>query len=175
VKSTLKNTSIGINVNTKHFISKIENFLTEEEYQLTQENKQWIIQSSTYDKNDTHGFLFSRVEIDDPRYVKISDRIKESFGLQKYNLIKAYYNGQWFGRDGEFHEDDSEKTVLIYTQRWKAEWGGFTHFIPEFQKHVIIPPITNSAICFDGYIPHKSYAFSEQFAPMRITLAFKYS
>jgi hypothetical protein len=179
VKSTLKNTSIGINVTTKHTISKIENFLTEEEYLhinalVGDGNFPWTLQTSkTGGDTERHGFLQSIVNLEYPLYIQISDKIVKSFNLQDYTLGRAYYNGQWFSRDGSFHCDDGSKTVLIYLTPWDPEWGGFTHFMPN-NEHIIIPPVTNSAVCFDANIPHKAYSFSLQHAPMRITLAFKY-
>lgn len=175
----LKNTLTVINVTTKHTISKIENFLTEEEYShisslLQDKYFPWTIQISVPENDRIRdGFLESTVDIDDLFYKKLSDKIVDNFNLQDYTLARAYYNGQWFSRDGCFHIDDGEKTVLIYISPWNPEWGGFTHFMPD-DNHVIILPTTNSAVCFDAKIPHKAYSFSLQHAPMRITLAFKY-
>lgn len=180
MKSTPKNTSIGINVTTKHTISKIENFLTEEEFihinaLVGDANFPWTLQTSTPGGNTlTNGFLQSIANLEYPLYIQISDKIVKSFNLQEYTLGRAYYNGQWFSRDGHFHCDDGKKTVLIYMSDWDREWGGFTHFMPKDDDHIIIPPITNSAVCFDAKIPHKAYSFSHQHTPMRISLAFKY-
>jgi len=86
-----------------------------------------------------------------------------------------YFNGQWPGRDGIFHIDECDFTVLLYVSDYDPEWGGFTHFINSNnpKDHLAIPPITNRLVIFPSHIRHKAYSFCSQDCPMRISLTFK--
>ncbi len=96
-----------------------------------------------------------------------------------YKLGRVYFNGQWFGREGDFHtdhDDPKSHTVIIYTnQTYTWGWGGFTEFIdPEVHNcHKIVAPVLYRAVHFPANILHKAYAFTHQDCPMRTSLNFK--
>lgn len=161
---------------TSNNIQVKENFLSDVEYDKVLEylnNSEWTIQVSNRGDDPSKGFLMSRVKPNKFFYEDLVSKVKNSFGISG-NIQEIYFNGQWFGRDGQFHTDGSDKTVLIYISEWRPDWGGFTHLYDN-GSHIIFVPIKNNAVCFPGNILHKSYAFSEQFCPMRVTLALKFS
>ena len=161
-------------------INIIPNFLSNDEMLAVREylnSADWKIQTSYI--GDTpffkyrDGFLYHKVENHNDFFWKvIADKIRQKFNFDN-QIERVYFNGQWFGRDGKFHIDKCDKTVLIYITDWESDWGGFTHFTYN-GDHAVVPPITNSAICFPGNVTHKAYSFSQQNAPMRITLAYKF-
>jgi len=136
----------------------------------------WKMQSSDKDNNSIPGdtSFFIR-DLQDEQYVitNIFNKIKKILG-DNINLGRVYLNGQFPGRNGSFHVDGCDRTVLIYLSKWDVEWGGFTHILGEnFPESKIIEPIFNRFVCFPGNLLHKAYSFSYQHCPMRISLAYK--
>ncbi len=163
-------------------IDTIPNFLSDDEMQAVEYYLDWSHWGLQVPDNRKHcklrdGFLFHGVSDTEERgaffWDSILKKVRQSFGLNN-DLQRIYFNGQWFGRDGKFHKDNCDKTVLIYISDWQPEWGGFTHLM-DGDDHAVVMPITNTAVCFPGNMLHKAYAFSQQTAPMRVTLAYKFT
>ena len=134
------------------------------------------MQSSDKDNNSIPGdtSFFIRDLHEEPYVItNIFNKIKKILG-DNINLGRVYLNGQFPGRNGFFHVDDCDRTVLIYLSKWDVEWGGFTHILGEnFPESKIIEPIFNRFVCFPGNLLHKAYSFSYQHCPMRISLSYK--
>ena len=155
----------------------LENFISLDQlkhFRKTIETGAWITHKSTNEGND-----FLNMDVTDDSYynTEILNHIKEKIN-PNLKLGRAYFNGQWFGRDGSFHIDDTDpknKTVIIYTnQVYSWGWGGFTEFIdPEAGEHKVVAPILYRAVYFPANILHKAYAYTHQDCPMRTSLNFK--
>ena len=94
-------------------------------------------------------------------------------------IIRIYANGQSFGQDGEFHQDDSTPdswTLLLYLNDIKEEeidnWGGGTQFKMENAIENQYP-IPNMAILFRSDIWHRGLAPSRTVGDIRVTVTWK--
>ena len=160
----------------------IDNFLTKEELEQVQnkncyKDSYWEIHNSNSKlKDDVIDFntpFLSKNLLDNEYYNSyLFNKIKKFFN-QDYKLKEVYLNGHEALRNGSFHQDESDRTVLLYITPWEPAWGGFTHFIKSEKEHIIIPPIEGRLVNFRSDIIHKAYAFCNSNCPMRITAAFK--
>ena len=160
----------------------IDDFLNKEEldYITTPDHyhdffKTWELQTSDIE-NPTPDFnlVFLKKSLMDNKYYTsyLFDKIKKTFN-QNYKLVDVYLNGQFPGRDGAFHTDNADRTVLLYTNDWNPALGGFTHFMKSKTDHIITAPLMGKLVNFKSSILHKGYSFCNQNCPMRITAAFK--
>tara|TARA_B100001250_G_C19591898_1_gene696725 strand:+ start:182 stop:649 length:468 start_codon:yes stop_codon:yes gene_type:complete len=152
-------------------IEQYDNFLSTKDLERVIEDTndvQWRIQTS-----NGKGLDFLEYDVTDQEYYNSYLKGQIDKVVKTPNrLERIYFNGQWPGRDGTVHIDNCEQTVLLYIVPCLPEWGGFTQLL-QGSEQIIIPPVQNRLIVFDGNIPHKGYSFSHQACPMRITLAFK--
>jgi len=160
----------------------IDNFLTKEELEQVQnknsyKDSYWEIHNSNSRLRDdmidfNTPFLIKHL-MDNEYYTSyLFNKIKKFFN-QDYKLKNVYLNGYEALRNGSFHQDESDRTVILYITPWEPAWGGFTHFMKSERDHVIVPPILGRLVNFRSDIIHKAYAFCNQNCPMRITAAFK--
>ena len=158
----------------------IDDFLTQEELSniqriSTYKDPYWEIQNSN-EKQDVFDFytpFLIKNLMDNEYYTSyLFNKIKKFFN-QDYKLEDVYLNGHEALRNGSFHQDLCDRTVLLYITPWEPAWGGFTHFMKSEKEHIIIPPIEGRLVNFRSDIIHKAYAFCNQNCPMRITAAFK--
>lgn len=96
-----------------------------------------------------------------------------------HTLVRCYANGMAYGMDGTIHTDANgpgNYTAVYYPhERWSPNWGGETIFY-NLQENGIVGcyyPKPNSAVVFDGRIPHRANGVTRSYAGMRITLMFK--
>ena len=96
-----------------------------------------------------------------------------------FKLKRVYANGQTFGQDGAFHQDDTEPNCLTFLTYMNSidgseleSWGGETQFkIDEgFLSYV---PETNSALLFDSRLWHRGMSPNRHMDGMRVTIAWK--
>jgi Rps23 Pro-64 3,4-dihydroxylase Tpa1-like proline 4-hydroxylase len=96
-----------------------------------------------------------------------------------FQLKRVYANGQTFGQDGAFHQDDTEPncfTFIMYLNPIDEcdleKWGGETQFKVDegFLSYV---PLTNSAILFDSRLWHRGMSPNRHVDVMRVTVAWK--
>ena len=96
-----------------------------------------------------------------------------------HRLVRCYANAMSYGMDGTVHIDSTKPnnfTAVYYPhERWSPNWGGETMFYNQGENRVLgcFYPIPNSAIVFDGRIPHRAAGVSRSYAGTRITLMFK--
>lgn len=154
-------------------IKIIDNLLEEDDiekmYGYIEKNK-WKLQASN--SNSLTHFLMCDVSEEKFFNEYLFNKIKTNLN-EEYNIERIYFNGQWCGREGDFHPDDTKKTLLIYISDYEFGWGGFTEFFISDKEQIVIHPLKNRAVIFDGNILHKGYSFSYQNCPMRISLAYK--
>ena len=158
----------------------IDDFLNEQELSniqriSTYKDPYWEIQNSS-EKQDVFDFntpFLTKNLMDNEYYTSyLFNKIKKFFN-QDYKLMDVYLNGHEALRHGSFHQDECDRTVILYITHWKPAWGGFTQFMISEKDHVIIPPILGRLVNFKSDIIHKAYAFCNQNCPIRITAAFK--
>lgn len=123
--------------------------------------------------NKSHG-SFLKLKVTEEEYFNsyLLSRILDVIGSNR-KLAAVYFNGQWFGQDGNFHIDGVPLSCLIYINQYDPDWGGFTQFKKSEREQFIVPPIQRRLVVFPGNIMHKAYAYSRQTCPMRISLAYK--
>ena len=157
-------------------IKIIDNFLDQKDYKKVIEVRNdisWVLQSSNPDNHvGVFRFLFSDLK-DDPFFIDyLFSKVADQLGKGSYILDRVYLNGQWNGREGNFHEDHCDYTGLIYISPYEYGWGGFTEILTK-PEPTIIHPIPNRLLIFEGSLTHKAYSFAYQACPLRVSLAFK--
>ena len=135
--------------------------------------KKWKIQQSNVDREDASN-QFLECEASDDEYFNtyLWNKVKKHLD-GNYKLERVYFNGQWSGREGDFHNDECDITVLFYVSDYEYGWGGFTEIMTSSTSPTVIHPLQNRLLIFPGRIMHKGYSFSYQKCPMRVSLAFK--
>ena len=70
----------------------------------------WQVQSSSKNR----GLMFLYEEVTDQEFFNtyLCNKIREELKIDN-QLERIYFNGQWSGREGSFHVDGCDKTVLI--------------------------------------------------------------
>ena len=132
----------------------------------------WWMQISNSDSGDGLEFLSSNKTDDQFFNTYLFDKVIEKLNVGFYELERVYYNGQWNGRETDYHRDGCDLTALIYLSPYEYGWGGFTEIMTE-PEPTLVHPIPNRLMIFPGNIPHKAYSFAYQRCPLRVTLAFK--
>lgn len=96
-----------------------------------------------------------------------------------HRLVRCYANAMAYGMDGSVHTDSTEPnnyTAVYYPhERWSPNWGGETMFYNSDETRILgcFYPRPNSAVLFDGRIPHRANGVTRSYAGVRITLMFK--
>jgi SM-20-related protein len=99
--------------------------------------------------------------------------------LSDRTLVRCYANGMMYGMDGTVHVDahDTGNDTFVYYphERWSPNWGGETIFYNREESGVVgcSYPRPNSAVMFDGRIPHRANGVTRLYPGVRITLMFK--
>jgi hypothetical protein len=103
----------------------------------------------------------------------------EKIFSKKYKIGRMYANGQTFGQDGSFHQDDPDDnayTLLIYVSDITEEnveyIGGFTHFIQD-GKIINVEPYKKRGLFFKSNLFHRGMAPSRLCDLLRISFAIK--
>jgi len=98
---------------------------------------------------------------------------------KKYEISKFYANGQTFGQDGTFHQDDTpdnEYTLFIYvspiTEENVEHIGGFTQFKRD-GKIINVEPYKKRGLFFKSNLVHRGMAPSRLSDLLHVTLAIK--
>ena len=114
---------------------------------------------------------------DNPYYTDYLLNIIKEKTQRDYELYDVYANGHTFGTQGDFHVDwydESERTFLYYANdNWRPEYLGKTIFDLGGDEHYYYLPKGNSAVMFNGMIPHMSEGCSRAFTGLRVTIAWK--
>ena len=169
---------------TNTYIKIVDDFLEEKDLEKLQlctiidhdYERKWQLQAS--DVLTDLKFLMSQVykidELEGDEFIctDICNKVKEQLP-GKYEVTRIYFNGQWNGREGDFHTDGCDITALIYINPYQYGWGGFTEIMTE-PSPTLIYPLTNRLLLFSGHIKHKAYSLAYQQCPLRVSLAFKF-
>ena len=126
---------------------------------------------------------------DDPFFSTHLKSKIETAANRKFSVQRIYANGQTFGQDGTFHQDDKiddSYTFCIYTNKQiTAETaddigGEFVFKIPNHPPNdddpfsrIAVLPLYNRGILFPGAYFHKGLAFNRYCKGLRISIAWK--
>jgi hypothetical protein len=157
-------------------IKIIDNFLTEEEYNLVK-----TVENESGYKLESDGIvdtICTGMSLDlfngTPIYKIFSDKLKTSFDeIKNLNIYRMYVN-HFAPLEWPYYHTDTEDfgyTCLYYlNDLWEINDGGETHFYID-NEIIAIPPIPNRVVCFDSTILHKATSFRNKH---RFTVAIKY-
>jgi len=105
--------------------------------------------------------------------------LKQHAFFKDRTLVRCYANGMSYGMDGTVHTDATRPgsfTLVYYPHdRWSPNWGGETMFYTADETGLVavLYPEPNSAVLFDGRIPHRANGVTRSYSGVRITLMFK--
>ena len=118
---------------------------------------------------------FGYLEVTNKKYFGeyLFDKIKTYLNIKSCDIQRIYFNGQLPHIHGHFHEDGCDNTVLIYVSEYNEEWGGFTQIKTPNEGYKFINPTQKRMLFFPGNWKHKGFAYSYDFCPMRLSLAYK--
>jgi hypothetical protein len=114
----------------------------------------------------------------------------ENVTKKKYALQRVYANGQTFGQDGTYHQDDTSDesyTFCLFVNKQITNetvdniGGEFVFKIPIMSalttahkfSRIVVEPIYNRGILFPSNIFHKGLAFNRYNKGLRISIAWK--
>lgn len=119
--------------------------------------------------NSTSFFYVSTMNTNDILINYIIKKIKNQYNFKE--ILRSYLNIQFNGMDGDWHQDDGSKTILLMiTNTLRKNSGEFQIKINNEIKSIDF--VQNRLICFDSSNFHRGLAPKEINVP-RITLAFK--
>ena len=114
-------------------------------------------------------FYISLININDALINFIIKKLKNKLNFKE--ILRSYINIQFNGMDGNWHQDDGTKTILLMiTNTLSKDSGQFQIKIDN--KIESVDFVQNRLICFDSTYFHRGLAPKEINIP-RITLAFK--
>ena len=170
-------------------IQIIDNFLTKCELAEAREiieNTEWVYanhsgsaQDLDPDRTKDTIFWYAFLKEHHVFHTKIFNKIKDTF-KKNFKLLAIHTNGQTYGLDGDFHQDDQDDrpyTCLIYfsdiTHKNINEVGGHT-LVKTQNGTVCIEPFLNRLVIFKSNMYHKGLAPSKESKLLRISVAFKF-
>lgn len=97
---------------------------------------------------------------------------------RSFVLDRVYANGQYYGMDGSWHQDNPDEnayTFLLYMNEITEieSWGGRTEFMNDDGTVLSVFPETNSAVFFKSNRLHRGCAPSRFHTDLRVTIAWK--
>jgi len=123
---------------------------------------------------------------DDPFFSTQMKSKIETAANRKFTVQRVYANGQTFGQDGTFHQDnssDNSYTFCIYTNKQittetSDDIGGeFIFKLPNSDddpfSRIAVAPLYNRGILFPAAYFHKGLAFNRYCKGLRISIAWK--
>ena len=106
----------------------------------------------------------------------------EKITNKKFKINRLYANGQTYGQNGSFHQDDTSNnsyTFCLYISPVEDNMiddiGGYIQFkIPEINPFIVeLEPLSNRGVLFPSNYFHKGNAFSRYVPNIRICIAWK--
>tara|TARA_R100000005_G_C4992671_1_gene199848 strand:+ start:674 stop:1171 length:498 start_codon:yes stop_codon:yes gene_type:complete len=113
---------------------------------------------------------------DDPFFTEILPEVIWQECGKRFAVDDVYANGQTFGLGGDFHQDHSDYTFLIYANsEWDVLWGGRTLFKEGLEDNnpLAITPLPRSAVLFNSKIYHYAESPTRECTTLRKTIAYK--
>ena len=155
---------------------KYQNFLTIGEFNNIRNfigDNAWVLKGKSVDNGIRFWFMDL---IGNPYFSEyLADKISIITNF-KLKLKRVYANGQTFGQNGSFHQDDERDcaiTAVLYLNEIDEnvldDWGGETQF--KFNGDIVAcQPVTNSLVIFKSNIFHRGMAPSRFSPDMRMEI-----
>ena len=126
-------------------IKIVDNFLDRIDLKKVQQRLEypakWKVQRSDPTKKEHLEFIMLDVSNEEFYNKYLFDKVKQHLDGE-YKLDRVYFNGQWSGREGSFHNDLCDITVLFYVSDYEYGWGGFTEVMTAATSPTIIHPVS---------------------------------
>ena len=106
-------------------IKYVDNFLDKIDFKKVKErilDASWNLQRSDTTNKEHLDFLMLDVSNEEFYNKYLFDKVKQHLDGE-YKLERIYFNGQWSGREGNFHNDGCDITVLFYVSDYEYGWG----------------------------------------------------
>jgi hypothetical protein len=128
---------------------------------------------------------------DDPFFSTHLKSKIEAAANRKFSVQRVYANGQTFGQDGTFHQDetsDESYTLCIYINKqisvetaddiggefiFKVPNTGSHNDTPDPLSRIAVAPLYNRGILFPANYFHKGLAFNRYCKGLRVSIAWK--
>lgn len=161
------------------FIDVKDNFLSDEDLMTAKERIEslpWRFGQAS--KPNTP--MFWLIDLKDEYFFThvILKKINEKY-CRNFELLRISANGQTYGLDGTFHQDDTSEdayTFLLYLSDITPEnvdvIGGFTQFRTN-EQILNVEPYINRGVLFNSKIHHRGMAPSRESYILRISIAYK--
>ena len=164
----------------KENIRRVLNFLTINEFDKVNN----LIDNLSWSKGSSVGGsqIFGNIDLNREPYITdvLVNKIRSTLGMNLH-LNNVYANGQFFGQDGVFHQDNTSSdafTVVLYMNRIEDAdidiWGGETQF-KIGERITSYQPYTNSLLIFNSNLVHRGMAPSRYFNDRRVTITWKFT
>jgi hypothetical protein len=165
-------------------IKIIDNFLNNDDLQLLES----IISSKSWDFGNVSK---GREKIETPFWsmnlnneIFFSKYIKEKIeGVfkKKFHLKRVYANGQTYGQNGSYHQDDRGEDTITFcfyihdidNTDIESAGGNLYIKIPNEKMVFAIEPFFNRGVLFPSTYFHKGFAFNRYIKSMRICITWK--
>jgi Rps23 Pro-64 3,4-dihydroxylase Tpa1-like proline 4-hydroxylase len=162
--------------NMKNKINVIDNFLSEEQYNIVQQYCETC--SYVYGECDNRGLpptgMTHEIKVGTDMYTLFESKTRNLNSNSNLNLNRMYINCFAPSEKPYFHIDGNYEdiTFLYYpTSFWTPDSGGETQFLVNNEIYGVIP-IPNRVIYFDANILHCATPFRDRH---RFTVAIKYN
>jgi len=163
-------------------IRRFTNILSINEFKKAKkivENGRWTAKGSSGNPDSQIKFLYMDLMDHDFFSKELLNKIRQLTN-HEFQLDRVYANGQWFGLDGSWHQDNPDHrawTFLIYLNEIEEsdidEYGGCTEFRENDNCVKAIQPVSNSGLLFMSNLFHRGKGPSRFHSDMRITIAWK--
>jgi hypothetical protein len=163
----------------------VDNFLTQDE--LKQIKKTFTDANWKYGHTSTNKSIdipfFIMDLMDNPFYATtLKGKIETHFNINT-RLNRVYANGQSFGMNGTYHQDDETPntvTFCLYVNEFSPELveaidGTLLIKIPNDPRIVCVEPYYNRGVLFPSPLFHRGNSFSRFVKDMRICIAWKFA
>jgi hypothetical protein len=163
-------------------IKRFTNVLTVNEFNKAKQcidSGEWTARGSSGNSKSPIKFLYMDLMNNEFFSKTLFDRVQNIIGC-RMQLDRVYANGQWYGLDGSWHQDNSDPkawTFLIYLNEISDgdldSYKGTTDFRESDFAFKSIMPTSNSGLLFMSNLFHRGMGPSRYSPDMRVTVAWK--
>lgn len=165
-------------------IKIIDDFLNNDDLQILNSiisSKKWEYGHSSKGREKVNTPFWSMDLIDEIFFSEyIKDKIQDYF-QKKFVLNRVYANGQTYGQNGSYHQDDENENTFTFClyinviENSDIEMAGGNLYIKVPNEKIIfaIEPYSNRGVLFPSNYFHKGCSFNRYITSMRICIAWK--
>ena len=161
-------------------IQVFDSFLSEDDLKrisMIVESKTWTFghESNSANKNSCPFWTVDLIK--EPFFTEyLKCKIDEYLHIRA-SLNRVYLNGQTYGQNGTFHQDDNNEntyTFCLYLFGNENTDGSIIIKVPGDKRMIAIEPINNRGIYFPSNYLHKGDAFNRFHPGLRVCVAWKF-